>query len=330
MKTRLNEQMSEYKSIETYSHVTFDDVLNKVTQEVAELIEASEDWNNEEMYKEAGDVIINILSVCEELWMDLYDIDSPNNEVNSTKLAILLWKWNSKIQAYRGRYSREDITFYDVQEITSDLVKAILNYSDPSMDLGKIIKRNTSKFESRKELYKPQIDLWDYIESFEWFPKPWISFKDIWPILKSKEALDFAVKEMAMKCTDSDVIGWLDARGFIFGSLVAKELGKPFVMLRKKWKLPWETNQVSYWLEYWKDTLEIQKWSIKAWQKISLVDDLLATGWTIKAAIDLVESLGGTINNLSFVISLDEKELATLDSRKKLDWYKIDTLVSYS
>jgi adenine phosphoribosyltransferase len=135
---------------------------------------------------------------------------------------------------------------------------------------------------------------------------------------------------MARKCTDSDVIGGLDARGFIFWSLVAKELWKPFVMLRKKWKLPWITKWVSYWLEYWKDNLEIQEWSIKEWQKVSLVDDLLATGWTIKAAIDLVKSLGWVINNLSFVISLDEKELTNLESRKKLDWYKIDTLVSYS
>lgn len=329
MKTRLNEQMSEYKSIETYSHVTLDDVLNKVTQEVGELIEASENWDNNEMYKEAWDVIINILSVCEELWIDISE-SNEKTEINSSKLAILTWKWNSKIQWLRNRYSREDVKVEDVQEITSDLVKAVLNYSDPSMDLGQIIKRNTAKFESRKDLYKPQIDIKDYVESFEWFPKPWISFKDIWPILTSKEALDYAVKEMAMKCSDSDVIGWLDARGFIFGSLVAKELWKPFVMLRKKWKLPWETNQVSYWLEYWKDTLEIQKWRIKAWQKVSLVDDLLATWWTIKAAIDLVESVGWVVNNLSFAISLDEKELTSLESRKKLDPYKIDTLVSYS
>ncbi|NDK08826.1 adenine phosphoribosyltransferase, partial [Candidatus Gracilibacteria bacterium] len=185
-------------------------------------------------------------------------------------------------------------------------------------------------FESRKDLYKPQIDIKDYVESFEGFPKPGISFKDIGPILTSKEALDFAVKEMAMKCSDSDVIGGLDARGFIFGSLVAKELGKPFVMLRKKGKLPGETNQVSYGLEYGKDTLEIQKGRIKAGQKVSLVDDLLATGGTIKAAIDLVESVGGVVNNLSFAISLDEKELTSLESRKKLYPYKIDTLVSYS
>ncbi len=329
MKTRLNEQMSEYKSIETYSHISLDDVLNKVTQEVGELIEANLNWDNEEMYKEAWDVIINILSVCEELWIDI-NTDSEKTEINSSKLAILTWKWNSKIQWLRNRYSRENVKIEDVQEITSDLVKAVLNYSDPTMDLSQIIKRNTLKFDARKELYKPQIDLWDYIENYEWFPKAWINFKDISPMLKSKESLKFAVKEMAKNCTDSDVIGWLDARGFIFWSLVAKELWIPFVMLRKKWKLPWITKWVSYWLEYWKDNLEIQEWSIEKLQKVSLIDDLLATGWTIKAAIDLVESLGWVVNNLSFVISLDEKELTLLESRRKLDWYKIDTLLSYS
>lgn len=327
MKTRLQEQMSEYKSIETYSHITLDDVLNKVTQEIWELIEASLDWNKEEMYKEAGDVIVNILSVCEELWIDI-DTAWKKTEINSDKVAILLGKWNSKVQWLRNRYSREDVNIEEVQTITSDLVKAVLNYSDPNMDLSHIIKRNTSKFDNRKELYKPQINLLDYIESYEWFPKPWINFKDIWPMLKSKEALDFAVKEISAKCSDSDVIGWLDARGFIFWSLVAKELWKPFVMLRKKWKLPWVTKGVSYWLEYWKDNLEIQEWSIKKWQKVSLIDDLLATWWTIKAAIDLVEGLGWVINNLSFVISLDEKELAWQESRKQLNWYNINSLIS--
>lgn len=329
MKTRLNEQMREYKSIETYSHISLDDVLNKVTQEIGELIEASLNWDNEEMYQEAWDVIVNILSVCEELWIDI-NADSEKTEINSNKLAILLWKWNSKIQWLRNRYSREDVNIEGVQEITSDFVKTVLNYSDPKLDLSQVIKRNTEKFNVRKELYKPQIELWDYIENYEWFPKAWINFKDISPMLKSKEALEFAVKEMAKNCTDSDVIGWLDARWFIFWSLVAKELGIPFVMLRKKWKLPWITKGVSYWLEYWKDNLEIQEWSIEKWQKVSLIDDLLATWWTIKAAIDLVESLGWEINNLSFVISLDEKELTSLESRKKLENYMINSLLSYN
>lgn len=328
MKTRLSEQMSKYKSIENYSHVTLDDVLNKVTQEIWELIEASLDWNKDEMYKEAGDVIVNILSVCEELWIDI-STDSEKTEINSNKLAILLGKWNSKVQWLRNRYSKEGVNIEEVQVITSDLVKAVLNYSDPNLDLSQVIKRNTEKFWERKEMYKPKIDLWDYITSYENFPKQWINFKDITPILKSKEALDFAVKEMAKKCVDSDVIWWLDARWFIFWCLIAKELWKPFIMLRKKWKLPWEINQVSYWLEYGKDTLEIQQWSIKEWQKVSLIDDLLATWGTINAAIDLVESQGWKIDNLSFVISLDEKELLNFDTRKKLENYNVNSLISY-
>lgn len=223
MKTRLQEQMSEYKKIETYSHITLEDVLNKVTQEIWELIEASLDWNKEEMFKEAGDVIVNILSVCEELWIDI-DTTWEKTEINSNKVAILLGKWNSKVQSIRNRYSREDVNVIEVQMVTSELVKAVLNYSDPSMDLWQIIKRNTSKFDSRKELYKPQIDLWDYIESYEWFPKPWINFKDIWPMLKSKEALDYAVKEISRKCTDSDIIEELtisDIRKLVFSYWVS-------------------------------------------------------------------------------------------------------------
>jgi adenine phosphoribosyltransferase len=175
-----------------------------------------------------------------------------------------------------------------------------------------------------------KIDVKDYIANFPDFPKDWINFKDISPILKSPEVLRFVTMEIVKQCTNSDVIVWLDARGFIFGCLVASELKKPFVMLRKKWKLPGEVNQVSYWLEYWKDTLEIQKWSILQWQKISLIDDLLATWWTMKAAIDLVESLGWVVDNLSFVISLDEIELTNMKSRKQLEWYNINSLVSYN
>lgn len=328
MKTRLNEQMSEYKSIERDSHVNLEDVINKVTQEICELIESDIIWNKEEIYKEAGDVIANIFSVCYELGIDPVD-DFEKTEKNNTKLAILLWKWNSKIQWLRNRFSRDDVNIDEVQLITRDLVKNVLNYSDPNMSLVEIIDRNIKKFNSRKNLYMQKIDVKDYITSFSDFPKSWINFKDISPILKSPEALRFVTMEMVKQCSNSDVIVWLDARGFIFWSLVACELKKPFIMLRKKWKLPGDTNQVSYWLEYGKDTLEIQKWSLEKWQKVAIIDDLLATWWTVKAAIELVESLGWEVDNLSFVISLDEKELTSLESRKQLEWYNINSLASY-
>lgn len=322
-------QIGEYKELERYSHINLDDVLNKVTQEVWELIEAFSLWNEEEIYDEAWDVIVNILSVCEELWIDI------NWEIWYTKrdillLFTLLWKWNSKIQWLRNRFSKAKVSIEEAQSVTSSLVREVLKFTNPKINMRDIIKNNTEKFSARKDLYKPDIDLRDYIWEYPDFPKPGINFKDISPLLCSPEALRYAVMEMAQKCVNSDVIVWLDARWFIFWSLVAQELQKPFVMLRKKWKLPWVTKEVSYWLEYGKDILEIQSWALKKWQKVSIIDDLLATWWTIKAAIDLVTWEEALVNNLMFVISLDEEWLLSLDSRKALWDYQIDSLLSYN
>lgn len=320
--------LQNYKSLERQEHITLEDVINKITQEVWELIEAILAWDTSEMYKEASDVIVNIFSVAHELWIEVPSEKSGSN-TNIVELPVLLWKWNSKIQWYRKRYSREDVDLLDLEDSTKKLVSSVLSFTDPSKSVYEVLKTNYDKFLSRSGLYKPQIDLKDYIASYENFPKPWINFKDISTLISSPKALRFAVLEMAKNCKDSDIIVWLDARGFIFWSLIAEYLEKPFVMLRKKWKLPWIITQIAYWLEYWKDILEIQSWVIQKWQKVSVIDDLLATWGTIKAAIDLVESEWWEINNLSFVISLDEKELINLESRKILSDYKIDSLLSY-
>ncbi len=173
------------------------------------------------------------------------------------------------------------------------------------------------------------IDLKNYIKSYPDFPKSWINFKDISPLLLDKYALNYAISELSRSCLDSDVIVWLDARWFIFWSLVAQRLWKPFVMIRKAWKLPWKTKSISYWLEYWKDTIEIQEWIIKIWQKISIIDDLLTTWWTVNAAISLIEEVWWLINNISFVISLDEEFLKSFPTRKSLENYKIYSLLNY-
>jgi adenine phosphoribosyltransferase len=141
--------------------------------------------------------------------------------------------------------------------------------------------------------------------------------------------LRYVCMELANKCKDSDVIVWLDSRGFLFGTMVAEYLWKPFVMIRKKWKLPWKVLSQDYWLEYGRDIVELQEWSVKKGQKVSLIDDLLATGWTIKAGIDLIEKSWWEVNNVSFVISLDDSWLAGLDSRKKLEEYNCNSIVSY-
>lgn len=333
MNTNLNPLLREYKKLEMLAHVWVDEIMHKVTQEVWELIEAHLSWDNDNTYWEASDVIVNILSVAEELWLEIWDFDRTNQKAENTELntlSVLHWKWNQKVQWLRNRYSRENIWVDEATSVTKELVKEVLNYADPEIDLNQIVEKNTKKFRSRVWEYKPDIDIKDYIANYPGFPKKWINFKDISPILKSPEAFRYVCMELARFCSDSDVIVWLDSRWFLFWTWIAEYLWKPFVMVRKAWKLPWETTSQDYWLEYWNDVIQIQNWSIEAWQKVSIIDDLLATWWTAKAAIDLVEKLGWTVDNVSFVISLDEDWLNSLDSRKQLWNYKLNSVVSYS
>ena len=169
------------------------------------------------------------------------------------------------------------------------------------------------------------MDLKKYISEIPDFPKKGINFKDISPILESSEALEFVINsfEIANAWKIDKIVG-LDARGFIFGSILAYKMKIPFIMLRKKGKLPWECEQISYDLEYWSNTFEIQKQAINSWDKIAIVDDLLATGWSAKAAIDLVEKLGWVVESLNFVI-----ELEFLKAREKFWNKKVVSLVKY-
>lgn len=169
------------------------------------------------------------------------------------------------------------------------------------------------------------MDLKKYISEISDFPKPGINFKDMSPILANNEALDFVINSFEIaNVWKIDKIVWLDARGFIFGSILAYKMKLPFIMLRKKWKLPGECKEISYDLEYWSNTFEIQKNAINSWDKIAIVDDLLATGWSAKAAVDLVESLGWIVESLNFVI-----ELEFLNWKQKFEDKKIVSLVKY-
>lgn len=320
--------LTQYKAIERFAHISFDDVMNKISQEVAELIEAKHTENILETHKEASDVLINLLSVSQEL--GIQNISEEKILTSPIELCISHGKWNSKIQTLRQKYSRETTDIDEVSAMTKKLVSQVLSFTDNRLSLEEIIQNAIQKFESRKELYKPDINLKDYISSYENFPKPGINFKDISPLIANQKALEYAVFEMAESCRDADIIVGLDARGFIFGSLIAKNLNKPFVMIRKKGKLPGKTHSVSYGLEYGKDTIEIQQGSILSWQKVALVDDLLATGGTIQAAIDLVEKSEWIVHNLSFIVELNEDELKNLASRKALEKYSSHALVSYN
>ena len=146
-----------------------------------------------------------------------------------------------------------------------------------------------------------------YIRDIPDFPQPGIVFKDITPLLQQPEIVKLAVQEFAKKLEgiEIDVIAGIESRGFLFGFLLAQELNKPFVPIRKQGKLPFHTISESYKLEYGQATIEMHEDAIQQGTKVLMHDDLLATGGTVVAASKLVEKLGGVITGYSFVISLD-------------------------
>lgn len=166
----------------------------------------------------------------------------------------------------------------------------------------------------------------DYIRSIPDFPEPGIIFRDVTSVLQDADGLKLAIDEMAklLENVDCDVIAGAESRGFIFGMPLAYLLHKPFVLIRKAGKLPCETVSRTYDLEYGSATIEIHKDAIKPGQKVVLIDDLIATGGTMKAAAQLVEELGGEVVKLLFLI-----ELAGLEGRKALEGYDVDAVVTY-
>lgn len=166
----------------------------------------------------------------------------------------------------------------------------------------------------------------EYIRSIPDFPEKGIIFRDVTSILMDADGLKLAIDELA-KCLegmDFDVIAGAESRGFLFGMPLAYLLHKPFVPIRKKGKLPCETVEKTYDLEYGTATIEIHKDAIKPGDKVVLLDDLIATGGTMKAAAELVEELGGEVVEMLFLI-----ELVDLKGREVLSKYKVDSMVQF-
>lgn len=322
--------MKQYKSLELQAHVSIDDVINKVTQEVWELSDALALWDEKEVIWEVQDALINILSVAKHF--NIAPVFSPSQEMFSVQnLMTQLSLWNQKVQSLRGRYMRESATPEELLQVTNTLISQILWASPIPLDEKQVVERGVEKFSQRVEKYLPQIDVKDYIAEFPDFPKQGIQFKDVSPLLRSPEALRYVTFELAKMCQNAEVIVWLDARGFLFGVLVAELLQKPFTMIRKKGKLPWETESVSYGLEYGKDTIELQKDAFLPGQKVSIIDDLLATGGTALAAAQLVEKLWGVVENIACVVSLDDEFLQSQAPRKSLtEKYRLSWVTSYN
>lgn len=158
------------------------------------------------------------------------------------------------------------------------------------------------------------------------FPEPGIQFKDITPLLKEPDMLRLSVHQLIHPFLGQGIIyvAGMEARGFIFGSLAAWELGVGFIPLRKPGKLPHDVRSLSYDLEYGSASLEVHIDAINKGDRILLVDDLIATGGTAAASCQLIEELGGEIAGCAFVVELD-----FLKGREKLSQYQIHSMVHY-
>ena len=170
------------------------------------------------------------------------------------------------------------------------------------------------------------LDLRDRVRDVPDFPKPGIVFKDLMPLVADaayfRETIDRL--EQLAKPKRPDIILGAEARGFIFGGALADRLGCGFVPARKPGKLPWETVEATYELEYGTDSLQVHADAIGKGSRVIIHDDVLATGGTAKAKTDLVEQLGGNVVSLLFVV-----ELAFLNGRGRLAGYDVDALITY-
>ncbi len=166
----------------------------------------------------------------------------------------------------------------------------------------------------------------DYVRTIPDFPKPGIMFRDITTILSDADGLKLAIDEMqkTLDGVDFDVIAGAESRGFIFGAAIAYNMHKPFILIRKKGKLPCETVEQSYDLEYGQATIEVHKDAVEPGQKVVIIDDLIATGGTVEAAAKLIEKLGGEVVKMVFLM-----ELKGLNGREKLAKYDVASVISY-
>ena len=170
------------------------------------------------------------------------------------------------------------------------------------------------------------MDYKEYIAEVQDFPIEGVLFRDITPIMQNGKAFRAACAEMVefAKEANVDVIVGPESRGFIFGCPVAYELGIGFVPIRKPGKLPRKTETIEYDLEYGSNELHIHADAIKKGQRVLIIDDLLATGGTVKGTIDLIEKLGGEVVGCNFLIELED-----LKGRDLLDGYKVNSLITY-
>jgi adenine phosphoribosyltransferase len=170
------------------------------------------------------------------------------------------------------------------------------------------------------------LDLRQFIRDIKDFPKPGIVFKDITPLLSSKQGFKATIEQLAerVRPLQPEVVAGIEARGFIFGAALAHALGVGFVPIRKPGRLPADTIKESYDLEYGSNTIEIHKDGITRGQQTLIVDDVLATGGTMAAACKLVESLNANVAGCAVII-----DLAFLNGKARLTGRRLESLITY-
>lgn len=166
----------------------------------------------------------------------------------------------------------------------------------------------------------------DYVVTIPDFPEPGILFRDVTSVIQDAEGLQLAIESLQslLDGLEFDVLAGAESRGFIFGMPLAYNLHKPFILVRKKGKLPRETVSKEYALEYGTAVIEMHKDAIQPGQRVVLVDDLIATGGTMKAAAEMVEELGGQVVKVIFLM-----ELAGLNGRDVLEKYDVASVITY-
>jgi len=170
------------------------------------------------------------------------------------------------------------------------------------------------------------MDVKDYIRTIPDFPKKGIMFRDVTTIIGDADGFALAIDELTklLDGVEFDVVVGIESRGFIFGAPIAYNLKKPFVPIRKKGKLPYKTVEESYALEYGTATIEVHEDAIPAGSRVVIIDDLIATGGSAKAAANLVEKLGATVAKFAFLI-----ELPALGGREVLSGYDVGTVAQF-
>ncbi len=239
--------------------------------------------------------------------IQIKDIYIPKGMGNRMKWASEAVVWSEKCGATTCFSERFVVIFFP---------KAIL----PKM--METIKGRTMKRIERETMEQVR----NYVRTIPDFPEPGIMFRDVTTVIQDAEGLKLAIDSLQSLLADVefDVCVGAESRGFIFGAPVAYNMGKGFALARKKGKLPCETIEETYDLEYGSATVEMHKDAIKPGQKVVIVDDLIATGGTIEAIAHLVERLGGEVVKIIFLM-----ELAGLNGRERLKAYDVESVISY-